>query len=152
MKLKEIAKLTGTSPSAVSRVMNSNGYVAEEKRILIEKALKEYGFEKKIPEEKESPFSKMVLVIADSLSVSDAYVDYIDGLNEQLEEAGYCSHIFLSGDAQEKELEQILNADRTGFAGVMMISAIESPALYSVIKKKQLMYCSLPQRTSNRKY
>ena len=128
MKLKEIAKLTGTSPSAVSRVINSNGYVAEEKRLLIEKALRECGYKKKT-EEKAAPFSKTVLVIADSLNVSDAYIDYIDGLNEQLEEAGYCSHVFLSRDNQEKELEQILKADSAGFAGVMMISATASTGM-----------------------
>jgi len=137
MTLREIAKLTGTSPSAVSRVINSSGYVSEEKRKVIEKALADYGYRIK-----EKPVvcpytSNTVLIIADSLNVSDAYVDYIDGINEYLYANGYSSYLYLSNYSSKSETEQVINAQKIGFAGVMMISAIESPDLLKAISRSK---------------
>jgi len=41
---KDVAKIAGVSVSAVSRVINNNGYVAKEKKVAIINALKETGY------------------------------------------------------------------------------------------------------------
>lgn len=137
MTLREIAKLTGSSPSAVSRVLNSSGYVSEEKKKAIEKALADYGYKKK-----EKPVvcpytSNTVLIIADSLNVSEAYIDYIDGINEYLYSNGYSSYLYLSNYSCKSETEQVINAQKIGFAGVMMINAIETPDLLKAISQSK---------------
>ena len=44
IKITDVAKLAGASPSSVSRVIHNNGYVADEKRKKIEKALKDLNY------------------------------------------------------------------------------------------------------------
>ncbi len=135
MTLKEIARLTGTSASAVSRVINDSGYVSEEKRRAIQKVLADFDYHKKEKAAANPLTAATVLIIADSLDVSDAYADYIGGINEELEAHGFCSYIYLSGFDHENEAEQLKHAYGLGFAGVIMISAIESPRLKELLKK-----------------
>lgn len=42
--IQDIAKLAGVSSATVSRVMNSSGYVGEETRLKVEKAVKELKY------------------------------------------------------------------------------------------------------------
>ena len=134
--LKEIARLADVSPSAVSRVLNDNGYVSSEKRVKIEQLLIQNGYEV-CKRTASNPFaSKSVLVIADELGVSDAYIDYIRGIREKLLTAGYSMYLYLSGlDEQQstREIEQVLASHKIGFAGILMISALDTPALRSAI-------------------
>lgn len=44
VKLSDVAAAAGVSPTTVSRVLNNSGYVAKEKRILVENALWELGY------------------------------------------------------------------------------------------------------------
>ena len=41
IKLQDVAKQAGVSPATVTRVLHANGYVSEEKRALVEKAMQE---------------------------------------------------------------------------------------------------------------
>lgn len=44
IKLQDVAKQAGVSPATVTRVLHANGYVSEEKRALVEKAIQELGY------------------------------------------------------------------------------------------------------------
>ena len=44
MTIKEVAKLAGTSPATISRVINNSGYVKKEVREKIEKIIEETGY------------------------------------------------------------------------------------------------------------
>ena len=149
--LKDIAHMAGVSPAAVSRVLNGSGYVSEEKRERIRRLLDEYGYEKQPRRAPASPLSKHVLVIADDLGVSDAYVDYIHGIREKLLLSGYQMYLYLSGlDVQQpqREADQILLSGRAGFAGILLISALDTPRLrdfiLSVSKPVVLLNRNLP--------
>lgn len=149
--LKDIARQAGVSPSAVSRVLNGSGYVSAEKRERIERLLAENGYEQYRRAASASPLSKTVLVIADDLSVSDAYMDYIRGIREKLLLSDYQMYLYLSGldDGQSpRETEQLLLSAQVGFAGALLISALDTPKLRTAIsalpKPVVLLNRSLP--------
>lgn len=134
--LKNIARMAGVSPAAVSRVLNGSGYVSEEKRKRVQQLLTEYGYEKQPRQAHSSLLSKHVLVIADDLSVSDAYIDYIRGIREKLSVSGYQMYLYLSGldsKQSQRETDQILLSDKTGFAGILLISALDTPHMRNFI-------------------
>lgn len=43
--IRDVARIAGVSPATVSRVLNNKGYVSEEKKNMIEKVIREVGFE-----------------------------------------------------------------------------------------------------------
>lgn len=136
MTLKNIARMAGVSPAAVSRVLNNSGYVRMEKRERIQQLLTEYGYESPSRKLPPSPVAKHVLVIADGLGVSDAYIDYICGIREKLLLSGYQMYLYLSGvDSQQsqRETEQMLLSDKIGFAGILLISTLDTPHLRNFI-------------------
>lgn len=135
MTLKEIARLAGTSPAAVSRYTNKSGYVSEEKKERIRQVLAECDYQKRDRSTGGAYAGRTVLVIADTLSASDAYIEYIRGIHETLDKAGYDMYLFLSGRRPQLETDRLLRVQKIGFAGAMMISAIESDRLARTISQ-----------------
>lgn len=135
MQLNEIAKMLGVSKSAVSRVLNNNGYVAKPKWQLIEAALRENGYQ--VATRRDAiPHSacKCILLITETLD-NMAYIDYISGIDEVLSEHGYNSLISISNGQKERELQYIKYSTSFGIGGIIMLSAVESPELLDTISK-----------------
>jgi len=131
MTLKEIAELTGSSSAAVSRVLNASGYVRADKREIIAKALLENGYVLREQRRRldRTIAEKTVHIIADSLHISAAYVEYIDGIRDCLKAQGINTYIYLTDGDTENEVRQLEICAEMGILGVLMIGAVESPRL-----------------------
>jgi LacI family transcriptional regulator len=135
LSLKEIAKFTGTSPASVSRVLNNSGYVSAERRRIIEKALRENGYQvtsrrNAIPRSAD----KIILIIVESLQ-NTPYIEYIQGINTYLQENDHHPLVYVSNHSPENEIKHIEYATALGVGGILMLSAVESLALLNLIKE-----------------
>jgi LacI family sucrose operon transcriptional repressor len=73
MRIKDIAKLAGVSPATVSRVMNNNGYVKEEKREAVMKVIKDVDYQPNpIAQSLKNQKSQMLGVIVPKISTETA--------------------------------------------------------------------------------
>lgn len=135
LTLKEIAKLADTSPSSVSRVFNNSGYVSAEKRRKIEKVLRENGYRvTSKPNVMPRSADKVIMVIVESLQ-NTPYIEYIQGINTLLQEKKLNPLVYVSNHSPQNEINQIEYGAALGVGGIIMLSAVESPALLNLIKE-----------------
>ncbi len=132
--LKEISSKTGISCSTLSRVLTGNGYVKPETKAAVEKALEEFGY-KYTPSKKKvaSVFKKIVLIICGDIS-NNVYTSYIAGMNSVFESNGIKTLISNSDYNAETEEEYVSYASHSGFAGVVMLNAVETPSLLRILQ------------------
>jgi len=149
MKFNEISKITGTSKTAVSRVLNNSGYVSSEKRLRIETALRENGYQvvtrhNAIPKSAD----KIVMIVVETLN-NIAYTEYIHGISTCLLQNNLHPFIFVSDFSPSLEVEQIEYATSLGVGGIIMLSAVESPELLQVIPCISCPFVLLNRRLLN---
>lgn len=132
--LRQISEKTGISCSTLSRVLTGNGYVKHETRDAVEKALEENGY-KYTPSKKKaaSVFKKIVLIICGDIT-NNVYTSYITGLNSVFEPNGIKTLICNSDYNTESEEEYLTYASNSGFAGVVMLNAVETPSLLRILQ------------------
>lgn len=87
--INEVARAAGVSISTVSRIINGTAFVAEDKRLAVETALKDLGFQPNyLARTLISGKSMSIGVIAEDI-VSPYYADVIRGIEHQLLETDY---------------------------------------------------------------
>lgn len=132
--LKEISEHTGISCSTLSRVLTGNGYVKPETKEAVEKALDEFGY-KYTPSKKKvaSVFKKLVLIVCGDIT-NNVYTSYIDGLNSVFAQNGIKTLIANSDYNTDVEEEYVSYASHSGFAGVVMLNAVETQSLLRILQ------------------
>ena len=87
--IKDVAKAANVSVATVSRVINNKGYVNEETRRLVEKAIKELKY---IPNQLARSLynkqSKLISVFVPHIN-TQFYSDLLDGIEDKALELGY---------------------------------------------------------------
>ncbi len=132
--LTKISEITGVSCSTISRVLTGNGYVKPETRQIVEEALSKYGYKYKPSKKKvASAFKKVVLVICGDIT-NNVYTGYITGMNSIFEKQGIKTLIANSDYSPESEEEYLNFASCSGFAGVVMLNAVETPSLLRILQ------------------
>lgn len=134
MNIGEIAKLAGVSRATISRYLN-NGYVSEEKRERIKAIIEETGY---VPSSQAQMLrtkkTKLIGVILPKVS-SETIGKVVDGISEQLAEAGY--HLILANtdNNTDRELEYLNIFKNNQVDGVIFIATIISEKHKQMLKE-----------------
>jgi len=131
--INDISNITGVSASTISRVINNNGYVKKETQQIVEEAIIKNGYFKVKKSKARNAFSDIVLIFVESIT-SSVYIDFISGISKHLRKNGKTPYVYINDFSPENEIGQLLFANKSGIAGVLMLSAIESPELLAVLE------------------
>lgn len=137
--IKELSQKIGVSTSTISRVLTARGYVKEETRQIVEKALQEYEYfyrdrKKSAPLAKAKNASDMVFVFAGDLRLS-ANVEYIPGIASVLEANGLkVAIIDARGDPSIDE-DYFKYAMQGNACGAIMLNVIDTPVMENMLRE-----------------
>lgn len=128
MNMKELAKLAGVSPAAVSRYLNG-GPLSEEKRRIIRSVIEKTGYQPDAAAQtlrtRSTDIVGLIVPKLDSESVSRL----AEGASEVLAEAGYTCQLGVTLNEPEKELSILHLCQNRSVAGVILMGTVLSPAL-----------------------
>lgn len=127
LTLQDIAQLTNTSKSTVSRVLTGKGYVAPEVRDAVLKAIEENGYRPQ-KSHKNKNVRDMVMVIASQLN-SEVQVILSNAIRSSLEEHGKKTAIVSVGFGSSQLYEYIDYAREREFAGIILLGALDTDEL-----------------------
>lgn len=121
MRIKDIAKLAGVSPATVSRVMNNNGYVKEEKREAVFKVIKEVDYQPNpIAQSLKNQKSHMLGVIVPKISTETAS-RVVAGVTEVAKVHGYQVLIANTDLDIEEEINYLKFLSNKSVDGIIMM-------------------------------
>lgn len=133
--LADVAERLGVSTATVSRVLNGDPAVAEATREKILKELGETGFVKR--QRRRSTVlhnEKTAMIIAAQLQ-NPIILGFVDGIRKRLSEVGTRSVIALSDYDSTTECDALSYAVDSGFAGVLMLNAVENRRLVGIVSR-----------------
>lgn len=127
LTLQDIAELTGTSKSTVSRVLTGKGYVAPAIRERITAAMREEGY---VPQKNRrgKNVRDMVMVIAPQLD-SEIQVILANAIHHTLHAHGKKMAIVSAGFDSPEYYEYLQYAREREFAGIILLGALETQNL-----------------------
>ncbi|GEN56829.1 LacI family transcriptional regulator [Halolactibacillus alkaliphilus] len=121
MRIKDIAKLAGVSPATVSRVMNNNGYVKDEKREAVLKVIKEVDYQpNSIAKSLKNQKSHMLGVIVPKISTETAS-RVVSGVTEVAKAHGYQVLIANTDLDIEEEINYLKFLSNKSVDGIVMM-------------------------------
>lgn len=138
MKQKLIAERAGVSFATVSRALTHSAKVRPETMQRIRNAMQELGISNS-----DALFlgkgliSKMVLVVVGDIA-KEFFANIVIGLYDVLEANGYFMSLCLSRFDSEREMNCITTAEENGYAGIIMITAVETRDLVSFLQTAQI--------------
>lgn len=127
MTLQDIADMTGTSKSTVSRVLTGKGYVADTVREQILQVMKEQGYEPR-KSRKSKMVNDMVMVIASQLD-SEVQATLANAIRQTLGADDKKTAIVSVGFGSQELYEYLQYAREKEFAGVILLGALETDEL-----------------------
>lgn len=122
MNISEFAKVADVSKSAVSRYFN-NGYLSEEKREKIEKAIEITGYSPNISAHSKTRVTKQVGVILPKLS-GESSARIIEGITEILNAEGYQILLANTANDHNKEIHFLDLFKQNRVDGVILLATI----------------------------
>lgn len=137
MNISEFAKIAGVSKSAVSRYFN-DGYLSDDKRALIEKAIEETGYSPGISAHSASKrVTKLVGVIIPKLS-SESISRVVDGISEVLTAEGFDLLLVNTSNDVNKEIASLELFRNKHVDGVILLASIFTETHLSVLSKMKV--------------
>lgn len=128
MTMKELAKLAGVSPAAISRYLNG-GPLSEEKRRIICAAIEKTGYQPdpaaQMLRTRSTDIVGLIVPKLDSESVSRLAA----GASEVLAKEGYACQLAVAQDDPEKELSFLQLFQARSVAGAILMGTVLTPAL-----------------------
>lgn len=125
MTIKEIAQLAQVSSAAVSRYLNG-GYVSEEKKERIKKAIEETGYHPSAQARNlRTKKARLIGVVAPKLS-SESIARVTDGIGEVLAEKQFHMLLTVTNNRSEKELEYMRLFENYPVDGIILIGTMIS--------------------------
>lgn len=128
MTMKELAKLAGVSPAAVSRYLNG-GPLSAEKRRVIRAVIERTGYQPDPAAQtlrtRSTDIVGLIVPKLDSESVSRLAA----GASEVLDEAGFACQLGVSGNDPKKELAFLQLFQNRPAAGVILMGTVLTPEL-----------------------
>lgn len=104
VKMSDVAQAAGVSITTVSRVLNHNGYVAEEKRRAVERAMEQMRYP--VQESKAEPASNLVGLVLRKLSVNMFYDKLHTALLQAAEAQGLRTMAVFSSSVDSRNLRE----------------------------------------------
>ncbi len=137
MNISEFAKIAGVSKSAVSRYFN-DGYLSEDKRELIEKAIKQTGYSPSISARaSKNRVTKLVGVIIPKLS-SESCARAVEGISEILGAEGYELLLVNTANDYSREISSLELFRSNRVDGVILLATVFTELHISVLKKMRV--------------
>ncbi len=137
MNISEFAAYAGVSKSAVSRYFNK-GYLSEDKRAQIEKAIEETGYAPSISARAvKTRVTKLVGVILPKLS-SESCARITEGISQVLSEYGYQILLVNTANDCNKEIEYLDLFRQNRVDGVILLATIFTEAHRSILHKMRI--------------
>ena len=107
VKLSDVAKLAGVSPTTVSRVINDYGYISDKTRNKVHQAMRELNYQpNSLARSLHGKHTKLVGLIFPGAS-HPFFGELIEKIEEELFAAGYKTILCNAGDDKEKEREYL---------------------------------------------
>lgn len=126
MTMKELAKLAGVSPAAVSRYLNG-GSLSAEKQAVIRAVIEKTGYQPDAAAQmlrtRTTDIVGIIVPKLDSESVSQVFA----GAAEVLAEEGYACQVAVSQNDPEKELSLLTLFQNRPVAGVILMATVCTP-------------------------
>lgn len=123
MTMKELAKLAGVSPSAVSRYLNG-GSLSPEKRAVIREAIEKTGYEPDMAARAlRTRTTDLIGIVVPRLD-SEAVSRMAAGASDVLSREGYVCQFAVSGMDPEQELNQLRLFQTRSVAGVILMATV----------------------------
>ena len=137
MNISEFAEYAGVSKSAVSRYFN-NGYLGDDKREKIEKAIEETGYSPSISAQAiKTRVTKLVGVIIPKLS-SESCARITEGISQVLYEHGYQILLVNTANDYNKEIEYLDLFRQNRVDGVIFLATVFTDVHHSLLKKMHI--------------
>ncbi len=137
MNISEFAKIAGVSKSAVSRFFN-NGYLADNKRQLIEAAVEKTGYSPSVSAQSiRTKVTKLVGVIIPKLS-SESCARITEGISLVLGEEGYELLLVNTANDYHKEVEYLDLLRQKRVDGVILLATVFTSLHKSVLDKMHI--------------
>lgn len=137
MNITQFAEYAGVSKSAVSRYFNQ-GYLSEEKKAKIEKALAETGYSPSASAQSvKTRVTKLVGVILPKLS-SESTAKIVEGISGVLGEKGYELLLVNTSNDYEKEIKYLDLFRQNRVDGVIFLASVFTPVHKSVLNKMHI--------------
>ena len=137
MNISEFAEYAGVSKSAVSRYFN-NGYLSDDKRKKIEKAIEETGYSPSISAQAiKTRVTKLVGVIIPKLS-SESCARITEGISQVLYEHGYQILLVNTANDYNKEIEYLDLFRQNRVDGVIFLATVFTDVHHSLLKKMHI--------------
>lgn len=145
MNIAEIAKMAGVSSAAVSRYFN-NGYISEEKREAIRKAVEETGYRPSLQAQTlRTKKTKMIGVILPKIN-SAAMGSMVAGILSVLNKNGYQLLLADTQNNPEKELEYLSVFNDKQVDGVIFSATVVASAHKRALKDMTVPVVIIGQR------
>lgn len=142
--LSDIEKETGYSKSTISRVLTGHGYVEAKTRDAIEAALARSGYARRVGKRVKADVSDLVMITS-ALLESPVHIMLARGASACLHKAGKKTAIMYNPFTSLNTEECLLYAEKNGFAGIIMLGALEAPSMLDVLKRIKLPIVLLNQ-------
>lgn len=152
--IKDVAKAANVSVATVSRVINNKGYVNEETRRLVEKAIKDLNY---IPNQLARSLynkeSKLISVFVPHIN-TQFYSDLVDGIEEKALELGYKVMLCITKDNEQRELEYIQIVNQYNIDGIIVASNAHNAETliksnYPIVTVDHILSENIPSISSN---
>ncbi|MGE5612803.1 MAG: LacI family DNA-binding transcriptional regulator [Bacillota bacterium] len=152
LTIKDIARLSGFSKSTVSRVLKNDPNVKASTRAKIKEIMGKHNFiRSELAASMVTGSLKMVLIIAGDIA-NPFYGRSVKKIEEVLDQAGYATIVCSSNYNSEKEIRYLNLAAECHVSGVILMTAIESQALYDVLDKLQCPVILMNRYLKNREF
>lgn len=143
--IKDIAKLTGVSPSTVSRVCNNNPSISRETRERVQKAIQELGYELPVPQDAQPAFVPKNIGVILPPSARDAYENtfYLKALRgiSQICNQRRTSTSIITGQDYEEVLHSVQTLHRGGRVdGFIVLYSRKNDIVIDYLCEQGLLY------------
>ena len=138
MTIKEVARLAGVSPAAVSRYLNG-GPLSKDKKERVAKAIEESGYRPDLMAKTMRTGKLRQVGIIVPRIMSESVHRMMDGIAEELLEKGYLTVLGYSDRSRDRELQYLDIMQSSRVAGIILMATTLTD-----IKKSSLESCSVP--------
>jgi len=148
VKIKDIARLAGTSVATVSRVINGDARVRGETRARVQAVIDEAGY---VPNaagrQLRRSSSKQVLVVLPAIT-NPVYGPLIRALTDRAAEAGYAIVMGVADRIPEREAGYLAMLEQQDVDGaILFATALEDAYLEALAQRRAVVTCLTPHRS-----
>lgn len=129
----DVAELSGVSPSTVSRILSGKITSHGKSYMKVMEAVKTLGYQPKDTSPLYNIERREIMVITDDI-VNPFYMEIASGVNQVISGARYRISIYLSDTQMNSEENLLRFAETHHFAGVILITVVETPELVQLLK------------------